>query len=204
MPASYQYGMARKQPARPIPNQGPDMAAYIRAQVGVFGAPFSPWNQNSSPGLAGAATPASRYQNRQIAAPAPPAHSMTPQALQQYQTVGVSNYTPAQYEQMRSDAYARHTAEQARTAAQYAAERNNAAAGISAYNQAMRGDPMTATMANAIHQDPWTAQMFQWNMLPQQYGTVRPLPGGMGGSWQAAAPGDATAWMMNPAYMPPR
>jgi len=60
--------------------------------------------------------------------------------------------------------------------------------------------PVTAQMMNAIHADPYTSQMYQWNQLPQlSYGTLRP---GMGGSWQPAAAGDETAWMQNPAYAP--
>ena len=71
--------------------------------------------------------------------------------------------------------------------------------GQQAYNQMQLGQPVTAPMMNAIHSDPFTSQMYQWNQLPQiPYGSVRP---GMGGSWQPAAAGDETAWMSNPAYM---
>lgn len=71
--------------------------------------------------------------------------------------------------------------------------------GQQAYNQMQLGQPVTAQMMNAIHSDPFTSQMYQWNQLPQiPYGAIRP---GMGGSWQPAAAGDENAWMSNPAYM---
>lgn len=84
----------------------------------------------------------------------------------------------------------------------YAMSRYNQQTGQQAYNQMQLGQPVTAPMMNAIHSDPFTSQMYQWNQLPQiPYGSIRP---GMGGSWQPAAAGDETAWMSNPAYMSPR
>lgn len=89
-----------------------------------------------------------------------------------------------------------------RTGDAYALNAYNYQNAQSALNQMQVGHPVTAPMINAINADPATLQQYLYQQSWQpQYGQV---PRGTGGSWQAAALGDDTAWMSNPAYAPMR